>query len=207
MHIDTLTVVNQCLATKGILPLSTLEDDHPERDAALLKLTEFNMNIQSHDNGWWFNAEVVTMRPESGTGFIYVPQDALEFQPANTHGLSIAQRGRRLYNTKTNDYRFEKGITARIIRLIPFDDLPYLAQYAVQTAVVADYQYNYDADQQRAANMADKARVALGRLKAQDTRQKRPNLLHTHQMATFMQDSRLPHLVIPGPTGETWNRY
>ncbi|WWO60256.1 tail tubular protein A [Xanthomonas phage SB3] len=202
MHVDKLTVVNQCLATKGILPLSTLEDDHPDRDAALLKLDEFNLNIQSHDNGWWFNTEYIQMLPEAGTGFIYVPHDAIEFHPSATRGLVIGQRGRRLYHSADNSYKFTTPVSARIVRLLDFEDLPYLAQYAVQTATVADYQYNYDADQQRAANMANKAAVALGRLKAQDTRQKRPNLLHTHGMARFMADARMPHLIIPSPTRE-----
>lgn len=202
MHIDKLTVVNQCLATKGILPLSTLEDDHPDRDAALLKLEEFNTNIQSHGNGWWFNTEYVEMQPESN-GFIYVPQDALEFHPTHTHGLSIGQRGRLLYNVATNSNVFDKPITARIIRLLDFEDLPYLAAYAVQVQTVADFQYNYDADQQRFANAQNKAAAALGRLVAQDARQKRTNLLHTRGMAHFMANSRMPNLHIPHP-GREW---
>lgn len=203
MLIQALTVVNQCLATKGIMPLETLEDDHPDRDAALMKLEEFNMNIQSHENGWWFNTEYIALQPEAITGHIFVPQDALECVPTHTRGFMVAQRGRRFYNSQANTYQFEKPLNVRIIRLLPFEELPYIAQYAVQTAVVADYQNNYDADRARMEDMSQKAMLAWARLKGQDLRQKRVNMMHTREMAAFMQLTRIgPSASIPLPTGE-----
>lgn len=175
MFVDELEVVNGCLATIGQSPLASLEDEHAYKHSALTRLASVSKDLQSI--GWWFNDEHIWLLPDATSKYVYIPVDAIEIKSIEYCGLSIAQRGRRLYNTAHNTYEFGERVRMHLTRLLPFDDLPYKAAAAVRDAAILRFQSDIDGDVQRRQELALAARESLAQLSAEDVRQRKPNLL------------------------------
>lgn len=178
MFITQLDVVNACLATMGETPLNTLEDDHSYKAAALSYLTQVNLIEQKR--GWWFNSEYVELVPDATSGYIYVPQDAIAVKTVDRWCKpAFAQRGKRLYNVAQNSYVWTTNVVVDLVRQIPFEDLPYHAADTVQYGTVMRFQREYDGDNTRYNQLSQDYGRARAELNAENTRNKRPNLLST----------------------------
>jgi len=146
MFITSLDVVNTCLATLGEVPLNSLDTDHPYVSAATKLLQQANARVQAR--GWWFNKEIVTLQPDTESAEITLPPDFLSLDTDSAQ-LQYAARGRRLYDLSAGSYRFTDSVDLAIVRLLKFEDLPYLAQDLVQSAVIVRFVESYDADESR----------------------------------------------------------
>lgn len=178
MFISQLDVVNACLATMGETPLNTLEDDHSYKAAALSYLSQSNRIEQKR--GWWFNSEYVELLPDATSKYIYTPGDALAVKTIDRWYVPMfAQRGKRLYNVSKNSYEWDQNIWIDLVRLLPFDDLPYHAADVVGYGTVMRFQRDFDGDTVRYQQLAQDYSRARLELNAENTRNKRPNLLAT----------------------------
>ena len=184
MALETLDVVNDCLATMGESPLNSLEDDHVYKAAAQNFLNDSNKTLQQR--GWWFNEEYVTLTPDATSNYIYVPQDALKVQTLDIYAPPAAQRGKRLYHSGKNTYEWDGPVDVKLTRLLTFEDLPYPAADAVRYATVLRFQREYDADSFRYQQIGVDYQRAHAELVAEDVRNKRPNLLNNPSMAAKM---------------------
>lgn len=147
MVMNTLDVVNSCLGTIGEVPLNSLDTDHPYVSAASKLLREANARVQSR--GWWFNRETITLHRDSESLEITVPPDILSLD-TDSGQLNYAVRGRRLYDLGRGTYKFpDEPLTVDVIRLLPFDILPFVAQDVVQAATIVRFVESYDADASR----------------------------------------------------------
>lgn len=173
MH-DRLDVVNSCIATMGEASINTLEEYHPYRDTALNYLQQANRSAQKR--GWWFNEEQLVLVPDV-SGYLYVPQDALGVRILDCD--TAAQRGKRLYNTRRNNYEWDRDVTVSVVRLIEFEQLPFVVADYVAAHTVLRFQREFDGDRQRTSELALEVQAARLDLVAEDTRQRRPNLLLT----------------------------
>lgn len=177
MFITQLDVVNACLATMGETPLNTLEDDHSYKAAALSYLTQTNRIEQKR--GWWFNSEYVELVPDVSK-FIYIPLDAIAVKTVDRwYTPPYAQRGKRLYNIEKNNYEWEQNLVVDIVRLLSFDDLPFHAADVVGYGTVMRFQREFDGDTTRYNQLTQDYARARAELSAENTRNKRPNLLAT----------------------------
>ena len=175
MFITELDVVNDCLATLGEAPLNAIEEDHPLVAPALRDLRTVNMREQA--KGWWFNKELVRLPHDPVTGYVNIPADTINVDPANpwTH---LVQRGRRLYDPQRDEgYRIGRPVVCTLIRKLSFDDLPPLMQTYVSYRTQQEFQKNYDADRVKAQQIADAAREAYLVLRAEHIRNQGANLL------------------------------
>jgi hypothetical protein len=147
-----LDVVNDCLAVMGEAPLTTLQEDHEYKAAALNRLASENREIQS--KGWWFNMEEVKLVADPTDNRIYLPGDTLAITLACS--AKLAQRGRVLYNLSEGTDKFPAGTTydARLTRLVPYEDLPQTAAAFVGVNVVLWFQNQYDGDQTKTRNLS-----------------------------------------------------
>ena len=113
-----IDAVNQILPILGEHPVNNLDIKHPTLaiilPAVKLKITEVL------SKGWWFNEYQYTLRPDS-EGYIYMPVDTLSFIPDESGPVV---RGRRLFNTKTNNYKFDSQVPGLLQVTMEFDDLP-----------------------------------------------------------------------------------
>lgn len=175
MNLTELDVVNDCLGTMGETPINSIQVDHPLVSSALKLLRGANSRIQSP--GWWFNREVVTLYPDTTTGHIALPADFLTVDPQDRQKRYV-QRGRRLYDIKTQSVFFEDKVDVSIIRLIPFKDLPWVAQDLVRSACLIRFLETYDADEMRIQQVTMDYRQAFQECQNEHTRFNKPNILN-----------------------------
>ena len=174
-----LDVINNALSTMGEVPLNDADEVHPMVAQIKRFLKEENQLLQQ--KGWNFNQEYVTLSPDALSSFIYVPQDTITanpyIRPRLNYKENFIQRGRRLYNTDTNSYVFEKPVEVKLTRLIPFEELPPQAQRCVSNATCLRFQQAYDADGSRAQQLVMDLQISLQQLEQEDVRIRKPNLL------------------------------
>lgn len=174
MRLTQLDVVNQCLASMGETPLNAIDSDHPYVAAALLKMK--TTNTQEQAKGWWFNTDYVTLTPDPNTNFIYVPADAINVNP-NDDGTDFVIRGRRLYARYEATYEFKNPVSVWLVREIPFDDLPMLANHMIAARTVLDFQNDYDGDADKYNKLGGAYQQVFTTLKAEHIRQVKANML------------------------------
>ena len=173
-----LDVVNEMLSTMGITPLNGLSEDNP--DTANCRRIIDTCNKTTQGTGWWFNREEIDLFADADSGFIYIPGDTLSCDPVCERGYyQVVVRGRRLYNTLDNTYVFPAGakVKCKLIRLVPFDDLPVLAQRAVMLAAVIKFQQNYDADNTKSQFIMQEYAKSMIDLKSENIRNMNSSLL------------------------------
>lgn len=194
-----LDVINEMLATMGEAPLNQIEEDHPYVAAGKRFLSATNQRVQSR--GWWFNTEVLEFVPDAVSKYIYVSNDIISAESLEGYcRYKYTQRGRRLYDLVNGSFTIrENRVVVRAFREIPFDDLPPLAQDAVSMSAVLRFQQNYDADQTKTSQLAADQADAMILLRAEDTRQKKPNFIYNTTIGnkvaavTPWGSSRLPY--------------
>ena len=196
---DQLDVINEMLATMGEAPLNQMDEDHPYVAAGRRYLANTNQRVQA--TGWWFNTEYLQLTPDPESHFVYVPTDVISAE--GTRGLCryrYTQRGRRLYDVTNGTFEItEDVVNTTIIREVPFEDLPANAQDLVSAMAVLRFQKNYDADQQKTAQLTQDAADAMINLKSEHTRQMKANLMYRTTVGAKLAQlapygsSRLPY--------------
>lgn len=172
-----LDVVNDMLATLGELPINSIAESHPMVPAALRTLSVASAREQA--KSWWFNKELADLIPDT-LGNIYLPNDVLRVDPQSA-SLHYVQRGRRLYKPyepSANDkYKFTQKVRCWLVRELLFEDLPVPAQTAISYAAQLDFMSDYDADQNKFANVTQAYRQAIMILNADHTKNSDINVL------------------------------
>lgn len=192
-----LDVINDMLASLGESPLNAIDEDHPLVASGVRKLRVANAREQA--KSWWFNREQVTIQPDPDTGFTYVPGDTLSIDPVSswTH---LVQRGRRLFDPSGKGYKIGKAVTVNLVREIPFEDLPTMAQAYISLAAQEDFQKDYDADRLKYEQIMSQKREAFLVLRAEDIRNAGVNLLYTQgtlARANYLYGGRVPGRHLP----------
>lgn len=131
---DLLTAVNRILPKLGEHPVTSLNTKHPTLAILLPQIaTKLDDTLIS---GWWFNTFNTKLYPDSEGG-IALPLDTLSFVPKRD--LAV-QRGSRLYNGSTMDYKWAAPVEGSLITRIPFDEMPEsAAQHIFYASLVAAY--------------------------------------------------------------------
>lgn len=169
---QTLEVVNGCLASMGEAPLNSLSDPHAFRGAALAVLDKKDKEIQAR--GWWFNTERLEITPSPVDSRMYLPGDVIELQSGNGR---YVQRGRLIYDTLDGTTQFDRPLTISIVRRIPFADLPDIVAAYIYAATVARFQQDYDGDSEKARNLLRDESMARAAANSANTRNTGANLL------------------------------
>lgn len=138
---QTLDVLNACIATTGEHPLNAINDPHPLRFAALSLLN--NESRLRQTVGRWYNMEDATLDVSPADSKIYLPGDTIGFR-APTRDVVV--RGRNLYDVRHGTNIFVKPVSGTLIRLIPFESLPESAAQYIAAEVVLKFQMSYDGD-------------------------------------------------------------
>jgi len=187
MHLTELDVVNQCLASMGETPVNAIDADHPYIVAALAKLKTASTVEQAR--GWWFNTDLVPLRPDVLTHFIYVPDDAINVNPNDT-GSAYVIRGRRLYDRYTSTYEFAGNVQVELVREIPFADLPMLAGHVIAARAVLDFQSAFDGDADKYNKLGAAYQQIFNTLRAEHIRQVKANMFNNPAVQLQMRHIR-----------------
>ncbi|UFI08429.1 tail tubular protein A [Xanthomonas phage SB1] len=175
MFIDKLAVVNAALSTIGDSGLTDLQEDHAYRDLIVQFLGEVTDEICS--KGYWFNQEYTRLQPDANSKFIYVPTDVYSIVALHTRGFSVAQLGRRMYNSTRQTYEWTHPLHVRLTRKFDFDDLPYDAQRAIRDETIVRFQGRIDADRETKADVMRVAQLSKEELLRKDLQHQKHNML------------------------------
>lgn len=185
--ITELDVVNDCLKTLGELPLNSLDDEHDLVPAALRCLNRANTREQA--KAWWFNKELTTLTPNEA-GNIILPGDTIRIDPTD-RTLNYVQRGNKLYQATApatvDKFQFTRPVQCWLVRAIPFDELPPMAQNVISVAAVLDFQKDYDADPVRVSELKEDYRIAYMTLNAEHIRNVQANRLQSFSVQRAMR--------------------
>lgn len=178
----TLEVVNECLASMGESPLSSLAEPHAMKGAAVAKLTRANKNIQ--ETGRWFNTEYVSLKPDSVNKWITFGGDVLKFTSGTPNAVAkpyLVQRGNRLYNLQTRSYVLDEDVEGFIVRLVPFEELPPVAANYIGSQAVLRFQSDFDADNSKRQELKEAWMAARIEFNAEHIRQVKVNMLDSNR--------------------------
>jgi len=125
-----LQAVNTMLSAVGEPPITFLEGQK-NADAAIARniLTEISREVQTQ--GWHFNLQKKVSLAPDGNSFISLPDNVVRVDidyyadgTASTDTRDITQRGNKLFNRTDNTYEFTKAVTATVVYLLEWEELP-----------------------------------------------------------------------------------
>jgi hypothetical protein len=188
--LSQLDVVNDCIATMGESPLIAIDLDHPYVQAALSAL-ENAMTVEQ-SVGWWFNTDIQNITIDPLTGFAYKPADALSVDVGTS---AVIPRGARLYDRSRSSYDmrpiFGAGpMQAVVIREVPFEDIPSLAQQVISCRAQLDFQSDFDGDDNKYSKIGGTYTLSHRLLSAEHIRQSKVNMFQSTSMQEKLRQLR-----------------
>lgn len=138
-----LEAVNQMLAAIGESPVSSLAGDVGV-DVVTAKATLKEVTKAVQTEGWLFNTEHEFPLLRNGDGHIFVPKNAASVDVIRNRfdGTDPVLRGERLYDRKAHTYIFTQDVKAKIIFLLPFEEMPETARHYVTYRACRKFQNN-----------------------------------------------------------------
>lgn len=190
MNITQLTVINACLASMGEEPINSMAEENAFVNSAKFALEQATANEQGR--GWYFNTETVTIVPNARDGYYYAPADVLDLTVCEFNPTWLALRGQRLYNSAEGEFHTGKTpIKVRLIRLLSFEDLPFMARRLVKGATVILFQQSYDGDATKSKDAETEYQMAYIHLNTQHIKTVGANFL-PRRGAVPQRHARLP---------------
>lgn len=174
MQITELTAVNALLATVGIRPLTAQDTNHPSYLDAQTTLINTMNDLQS--KSWWFNERLATFTPDAVDHTIRLPDNVIQIRSTNR---DLIQRGRLLYNRRTNSQYFTMPVCVEIREAFDFEDLPYSAQAAIRDKAIVLYYTNKGNDAARTQVYAQIAGMSWNQLEKDEFRNRPKNALNS----------------------------
>lgn len=135
-----LEAVNTLLGSIGESSINSLEVSGLA-DVASAKdvLNEFSREVQTV--GWHFNTEDDYPLNRDSSNKITLPSNCLRAVFTKTHGdMKLVQRGLRLYDKVAHTFTFGKDLTASLVFLLPWDELPQVARHYIMVRASRVYQ-------------------------------------------------------------------
>jgi hypothetical protein len=136
-----LDAVNMILRNDGEAPVDSLADSGFS-EVADAQAVLVNISAEEQTRGWAYNTDYeVRLVPDAISGHVTLSDDVLWVRPAAwSLGMDVIERGRKLYNLRTNSYVFTEPVTLDICRFYPFDALPAYARVHIAIRAARRYQ-------------------------------------------------------------------
>lgn len=134
--------VNAMLRAIGESPINTLTDSG-NVDAELAHQTLETTSRTVQERGWYWNTmEGLTLSVNPQTGEIALPRNCLKVDTVGQDQCDypVVQRGRRLFNKKTNTYSFPKALKVDLVEFLTFEELPQAARTYITYSSVRKFQ-------------------------------------------------------------------
>lgn len=165
-----LEAVNTLLAAIAESRINTLEvTGLADVSAARATLDEISREVQLV--GWHFNTEEDYPLPRDTSNRITVPANTLKCVVQGS-SFDITQRGLRLYDKTNHRDTFTDDLKARVIVLLPWDELPQVARHYIMVRAArifqartlgADSQFSFSEEEERSAKKSlDETEGATG---------------------------------------------
>lgn len=175
---QTLDVINKCLATMGETALNSLSDPHSFKGDAIAALDRARKKLLAA--GWHFNTEYLKLSPSVVDSNVYLPGDYLAARATDEWKMpdpAITVRGRRLYKLDGGSYVFTSPVYVTLIRDVPFEDLSEVVASYVASDAIVQFQQDFDGDSTKNRSLQTERDIARTIAKAEDIRSRRVNML------------------------------
>lgn len=188
-----LDVINTCITSTGEAILNTADPRHPKVQVVqnILKRRVNSVNSQE----WYFNRERGTLAVDVD-GFVQVADTVGKFV-SDTLGDNFQIRGNRLYDMNNGTFVIGRSVTGKIIRIVPFEQMPLEAQAYVMYDCLIEFSQSYDVDAIKIQNAEAQRDEALLTMKETETMQPKQNILDNHTSAMFLSGIRPISTEIP----------
>lgn len=133
-----LEAVNDMLSVIGEAPVATIEGDLIP-DAALAKSILRKVSSEVQERGWHFNTEYDYPLAPDTNGYIWIPNDVLAVDTEDAD-IDAVVRGDKLYDRQNHTFVFSRAITATILRLLTFTDMPPAARRYITVRATRQFQ-------------------------------------------------------------------
>lgn len=161
--LDKLEAVNLLLSAIGEDRVSSLDSGLDEAEHAEAALDAMTKEHQSR--GWSFNTDKDIKTVPDFDGYFQIPDDYLS---VDTSYLSVdtevvvRRNGnqRQLFDVANQTFVFTKDLYLQIVRLLPFEDMPYAHQQYVARTAAVDYQQSELGSMAVDAMLMNKAEIA-----------------------------------------------
>jgi hypothetical protein len=190
-----LQAINMMLGTVGTAPINSLTGSN-SADVAMAQniLDEISVAVQSMR--WHFNTETdVEMSPDSTTGFISIPPNALTVDVDDTVESDVAIRGGRLYDKQTHAYVFAEAVKAKVTYALEWDDLPQAARHYIAIRAARVFQDRFVGSEKHHAFSLRDEMTALATLKDYEG-ETADHTIFDHPSVSRVIDRRYPYRVI-----------
>lgn len=122
-----LEAVNQMLRAIGESPVNSLSGQNVDVVTAQALLRETSREVQSE--GWHFNQEDEwDLIPDADDSTITVPSNMIRVDADSDSSVDLVLRGRELYDKKNHTYEFDHTISASVMFLLDWTELPECAR-------------------------------------------------------------------------------
>ena len=174
--------VNCLLLSIGNAPVNAL-DTPGNKDAAIARLTLFDVSRQTQAKGWWFNREYGYPLVADANGNIAVPATTLQLAGADTK-YRVIQRNGQLYDLDARSFVFPVGTTVLVdlTQMFAFETLPQVARNYITARAARIFQTNTIGSDILYRFGAEQVAEAYTSLIQADTRAKRANVLQGPRM-------------------------
>jgi len=135
--LDRLQAVNICLGAMGEPSISALESAGVDASIASDLVDERSMTVQL--KGWHWNTEDRRIAPNASKE-ILLPPNLLKIVEDKYANHDVIVRGTRLFDKKTNTFKFDKAFNVTVVIMLPFEELPVTARSFIAYSSAAIFQ-------------------------------------------------------------------
>lgn len=167
--------------------------DDPNLTAATALETLYDVSHTVQSKGYWFNEEGGWNLVPDSNGEIQVPNNAIDITAWGSNSRkTLAIRGRKVYNTETHMFDLSGIVNSdgkvcfRFIMLLPFEDLPPLAQNAISDRAVRKFAQDQEGDVNKWKFNKDDEATSFNLLEAAETTNRKQNAMSNPATATLL---------------------
>lgn len=162
------------LGTCGYIPLASLDEEHPFKDAAV---SLFDTTLSTElSRGWYFNRKYDTLHPDV-SGNVFVSHDVLDFSPLTS---GFYKDGNRVCKLGDSLAPIDHSIYGRLVYSLEFQACPILFQNFVVAISKHSFQTVYDGDSTKTRQLAALLEVAWSAFHTSEIRGTGANLLDSN---------------------------
>lgn len=157
-----LEALNTLLEAIGETRVNTL-DATGVADVASAKATLDEVSRDVQTRGWHFNTEDDYPLPKDASNQVILAGNILKVAVQGSSGLSVTQRGSKLYDKTNHRYTFESDQRGAVVFCLPWDELPQAARHFIMIrasrifqarALGSDTQFRFSQEEEQDAEWA-----------------------------------------------------
>lgn len=160
------------------MPVSVIEEGF-NSDSGKAERVLDSLTLDLLSEGWHFNTRyAVSLVPDALTNEISLPANTLAFNLSAPYSMGVVIQENKLYDLDNNTFEFTAEVKGDILYTLTWEQLPYLAQRYLSLYGGRVFKARHLGENEL-ANASIEEQRAYKRLKSNDLRSRRPNILTT----------------------------